>query len=68
LDGRFEQTDFQNADREDDNLFASLNVSRRLTRTLFVDFTYEYSDRGSSDGGFDFTENRYTLTLRFDPD
>ncbi|WP_405223896.1 outer membrane beta-barrel protein [Lentisalinibacter sediminis] len=68
LDGRFEQSDFQNADREDDDLFASVNVSRRLTRTLFIDFTYQYADRGSSDGGFDFTENRYTLTLRFDPD
>lgn len=68
LDGRFEQSDFQNADREDDNLFANATVSRRLTRTFFVDFTYRYADRGSSDGGFDFTENRYTLTLRFDPD
>lgn len=68
LDGRFEQSDFENVDREDDNLSASLNVSRRLTRTLFVDFRYQYADRGSSDGGFDFTENRYTLTLRFDPD
>ena len=65
---RFEQSDFQNADREDDNLFANATVSRRLTRTFFIDFSWRHSDRSSSDGGFDFTENRYTLTLRFDPD
>lgn len=65
---RASRNDYDNVDREDDNLSYLLGLSRRLTRTVSLDFSYRRVERDSNDATESFDENRYTLTLRYAPE
>ena len=67
-DGRLSRSDYRSVDRDDDDVSADLRVSRQLTRTTYLDFGYRYFDRSSNNALDNYTENQYSLTLRFDPD
>ncbi len=64
---RYEDRDFQTVERIDEYLTAAFSVGKQISRTVFLGFEYRLEDRASDANGQDYTENRYTLQLRFSP-
>lgn len=65
--GAYLRSEYQSSDRDDDDWSLEARVSRRLTRTVFVDFRYLHADRQSNQPGLEYRENRYALEIRFNP-
>ena len=65
--GAYFRSEYQSSDRDDDDWSLEARVSRRLTRTVFVDFRYLHADRQSNQPGLEYRENRYALEIRFNP-
>lgn len=64
---RYEDRDFGRSDRNDDYLSGTIELDRRLARTLWLSLQYTYNDRSSNVSGQEYTENRYSLLFRFRP-
>ncbi len=67
LGGRASRTEYDQSEREDDDLELSLTIRRQLTRTLSVNLRARYIERDSNAAGFNYEENRYTLQVVYAP-
>ena len=61
------RTEYDQSEREDDDLELWLTIRRQLTRALGVDFGVRRVERDSNAAGFDYEENRYTVRLVYTP-
>ncbi len=65
---RFEQGQFSDADRDDDDLYLNLGLTRRLSRTLDLNVNYQRADRSSTEPTAEYTENRVAVTIGYSRD
>lgn len=63
-DARYEETDFADIVDRDDSLFSlRMGISRELARRTSASVDYRFTYRDSTDGRFDYRENRLTATV-----
>jgi len=67
LDGRFENSDYDNIDRDDKDYDYSGSLVRRITRTLSVLFRFRRLERDSTFDGASFDESRYSIEFTYSP-
>ena len=65
--GRALRTEYDQSEREDDDLEISVSIRRKFTRALGVDFMARHIERDSNAVGSDYEENRYTVQLVYSP-
>ncbi|MBF6024314.1 outer membrane beta-barrel protein [Lysobacter niastensis] len=59
----YENRDYDDTDREDDNLVVGVGLEQQFTRHWIGRFDYEYLDRDSNEAGRSYEANSVTLTV-----
>ena len=61
----FSRVEFDNADREDDYQYATVSLTKQISRVFDVSLAYLRADRSSDAALADYVDNRYTLTISY---